>query len=186
MRVLGIDPGSRRTGYGVVEENGRELRALVHGVAKPGAGDLGLRLSRLVAQVEEVSVAWKPDAIALERAFVGKSMSSALRLGEVRGALLALAGRLGVPVFDYPPATVKLTVAGVGNASKSVVASAVAGAVGDRHEPGDATDAIAVALCHLRQENFATRVVETGSHRGRLSRLASRAPSGARFVRVSR
>ena len=110
MRVLGIDPGSRITGFGVVEEQGRDLRTLACGVVKPGAGDLGARLATLVEGIAEIADAWSPEVIALERAFVGKSMSSALRLGEVRGALLAFAGARGIPVLDYPPATVKLTV----------------------------------------------------------------------------
>ncbi len=186
MRVLGIDPGSRITGFGVVEEKGRHLSTLAFGVVKPDAGDLGVRLASLVSGIAEVADLWAPETIALERAFVGKSMSSALRLGEVRGALLAFAGARGIPVLDYPPATVKLTVAGVGNASKAVVASAVEGALGGTHPAGDATDALAVALCHLRHGTFAGRVVEVGPRRGRIAQAASRLPAGARFVRVSR
>ena len=186
MRVLGIDPGSRITGFGVVEEEGRDLRTLAFGVVKPGAGDLGARLATLVAGIAEVADVWTPEIIALERAFVGKSMSSALRLGEVRGALLAFAGSRGIPVLDYPPATVKLTVAGVGNASKASVASAVEGTLGGTHPAGDATDALAVALCHLRHGRFSGQVVEVGPRRGRITQAASRLPAGARFVRVSR
>ena len=186
MRVLGIDPGSRITGFGVVEEQGRDLRTLACGVVKPGAGDLGARLATLVEGIAEIADAWSPEVIALERAFVGKSMSSALRLGEVRGALLAFAGARGIPVLDYPPATVKLTVAGVGNASKAIVASAVEGTLGGNHPAGDATDALAVAICHLRHGKFAGRVVEVGPRRGRISQTAARLPAGARFVRVSR
>lgn len=183
---MGIDPGSRITGFGVVEEEGRSSRTMAFGVVKPGEGDLGARLAALVAGIAEVIDVWSPEIIALERAFVGKNMSSALRLGEVRGALLALSGARSIPVVDYPPATVKLTVAGVGNASKSVVASAVEGFLGGSHPAGDATDALAVALCHLRQGRFAGRVVEAGPRRGRIAQAASRLPAGARFVRVSR
>jgi crossover junction endodeoxyribonuclease RuvC len=186
LRVLGIDPGSRLTGYGIVEQEGRVLRALAHGVARPAPGDPAARLASLVAGIEQVVEEWQPEVIALECAFVGKSMSSALRLGEVRGAFLAFAGGRGLPVFDYPPATVKLTVAGVGNATKAVVANAVAGTLGGSHDPGDAADALAVALCHLQQASFRSRVVEVGPRRGRIQRVAVRAPAGARFVRVSR
>ncbi|MFP6662926.1 MAG: crossover junction endodeoxyribonuclease RuvC [Deltaproteobacteria bacterium] len=186
MRVLGIDPGSRLTGFGVVEQQGRALRALAHGVVRPGAGDLAARLASLVSGIEAVVEEWQPEVIALECAFVGKSMSSALRLGEVRGAFLAFAGGRGLPVFDYPPATVKLTVAGIGNATKAVVARAVAGTLGGSHDPGDAADALAVALCHLQQGSFRSRVVEVGPRRGRIQQAASRLPPGARFVRVSR
>lgn len=186
MRVLGIDPGSRCSGFAVVEEQGRSVRLLAHGVARPKPGDLGVRLAALIETVAEVAEEWSPEQVALERAFVGKSMSSALRLGEVRGALLAFAGSRELPVFDYPPATVKLTVAGAGNATKAVVARAVSGTLREEHAAGDATDAIAVALCHLRQGGFSARATETGPRRSRLASIASRVPAGSRFVRVTR
>ena len=127
----------------------------------------------------------KPSCSGWAAALAGRLGAALLRLA-VRGALLAFAGSRGIPVLDYPPATVKLTVAGVGNASKAAVASAVEGSLGGDHPAGDATDALAVALCHLRHGKLAGRVVEVGPRRGRISQAAARLPAGARFVRVSR
>lgn len=156
--MLGIDPGSRKTGWGLVEETGGDLRRLGHGVAASGSGDISTRLGRIAVCIEEILDEWSPDAVALERAFVGKNVSSALRLGEVRGVVLAGAGRRGLPVTDYPPATVKVAVAGAGAAEKVMVARGVSALLGTTVEAGDATDALAVAICHLRHDRFARRL----------------------------
>jgi len=158
VRVLGIDPGSRRTGWGVVEERRGDLRGLASGVAAPGIGDLGIRLGAIAVQLEALLDEWNPDAVALERAFVGLNAASALRLGEVRGVVLASAGRRALPVVDYPPATVKVAVAGSGAAGKDMIARGVNALLGLAVEPGDASDALAVAICHLRHSSFASRL----------------------------
>jgi crossover junction endodeoxyribonuclease RuvC len=157
MRVLGIDPGTRVTGWGLVEERGGRLAQVASGVAAP-RGDLVTRLALVAAHVDELIQRWRPEAIAIERAFVGRSAASALRLGEARGALFAVAGRSGVSVVDYAPATVKVAVAGSGNAEKDMVARGVAQLLGGTHVAGDATDALAVAICHLRHAAFASRL----------------------------
>lgn len=176
MRVLGIDPGSRKTGWGVVEDAGGDLRGLASGVASSGTGEISLRLGRIAAQIETLLDEWAPDAVAIERAFLGKNVSSALRLGEVRGVLLASAGRREVPVVDYPPATVKVAVAGSGRAEKGMVARGVNALLGTTVDAGDATDALAVAICHLRHDRFQSRL--------RTSTVV--AASGRRRVRVAR
>ena len=158
MRVLGIDPGSRKTGWGLVEEVGQDLRGLGSGVAVAGAGEISQRLGKISLRFEELMDEWKPDAVAIERAFVGKSVSSALRLGEVRGVILAGAGRRGLPVVDYSPATVKVAVSGSGAAEKIVVARGVSALLGIDVPAGDATDALAVAICHLRHSRFSRRL----------------------------
>jgi crossover junction endodeoxyribonuclease RuvC len=157
MRVLGIDPGSRVTGWGLVEERGGKLTQVAAGVTAP-RGELIARLAQVAAHVEALIEQWRPEAIAIERAFVGKSAASALRLGEARGALFAVAGRSGLPVVDYAPATVKVAVAGSGNAEKDMVARGVQHLLGGTHAAGDATDALAVAICHLRHAAFASRL----------------------------
>jgi crossover junction endodeoxyribonuclease RuvC len=157
MRVLGIDPGSRVTGWGLVEERGGRLAQVAAGVAAP-RGDLIVRLTEVAAQIEKLIAEWRPEAIAIERAFVGRSAASALRLGEARGALFAVAGRSGLTVVDYAPATVKVAVAGTGNAEKDMVARGVQQILGGVHVAGDATDALAVAICHLRHAAFASRL----------------------------
>ena len=159
MRVLGIDPGSRLTGWALVESSGAKLHVLGVGVAAPSAaGTLATRLGSIAEEVDRLITAWTPESVAVERAFVGRNIASALRLGEVRGAVLAVAGRRGLAVVDYPPATVKLAVAGSGAAQKDAVARGVNALTGGRYEAGDATDALAVAICHLRHESFARRL----------------------------
>lgn len=158
MRVLGIDPGSRVTGWALVESSGAVLRVLGSGVAAPRTGTLAARLGSIAEHVDRLIAEWAPASVALERAFVGRNVASALRLGEIRGAVLAVAGRRGLTVVDYPPATVKLAVAGSGAAEKEAVARGVSTLTGARHAAGDATDALAVAICHLRHESFARRL----------------------------
>ncbi|HEY8517823.1 MAG TPA: crossover junction endodeoxyribonuclease RuvC [Candidatus Binatia bacterium] len=156
---MGIDPGSRVTGWALVEASGDTLRVLGSGVAAPRPGDLALRLGTIAEEIERLIAEWSPESIAVERAFVGRNVASALRLGEIRGAVLAVAGRRRLPVVDYPPATVKLAVAGSGRAEKEAVARGVSTLTGSRHVAGDATDALAVAICHLRHASFARRLV---------------------------
>jgi crossover junction endodeoxyribonuclease RuvC len=158
VRVLGIDPGSRVTGWALVESSGAALHVLGVGVAAPRSGALAARLGSIAEQVERLIAEWTPASVAIERAFVGRNVASALRLGEIRGAVLAVAGRHGLPVVDYPPATVKLAVAGSGAAEKEAVARGVSTLTGGRYEAGDATDALAVAICHLRHDGFARRL----------------------------
>ncbi|MBM4246283.1 MAG: crossover junction endodeoxyribonuclease RuvC [Deltaproteobacteria bacterium] len=158
MRVLGIDPGSRVTGWALIESSGNVLRVLAIGTAAPRTGDLAARLGSIAEQVDQVIGQWGPESVAVERAFVGRNVASALRLGEIRGAVLAAAGRHQLPVVDYPPATVKLAVAGSGAAEKDAVARGVSTLTGGRYEAGDATDALAVAICHVRHASFARRL----------------------------
>lgn len=158
MRVLGIDPGSRITGWALVESSGNRLSVLAVGTAAPRTGELAARLGSIAEQVERLIAEWGPESVAVERAFVGRNVASALRLGEIRGAVLAVAGRHALPVVDYPPATVKLAVAGSGAAEKEAVARGVSTLTGGRYEAGDATDALAVAICHVRHASFASRL----------------------------
>lgn len=149
LRVLGIDPGSHVTGWGLVEAVAGGARQVASGVSMPRARGGARRLGELADFLDRLLDEWRPDAVAMERAFMGRNAMSALKLGEVRGALLAVAGRRGIDVVDYPPASVKVAVAGNGRAEKAAVAVGVRHMLGGRHEAGDSTDALAVALCHL-------------------------------------
>jgi len=180
MRVLGVDPGTRVVGYGIVEvgERGRQagrdgarvpiadtrrirnqvsvrlasnVNVLDAGCIMLGRASVDRRLLQLGEALEQALAHWRPDVLAVEQAFYGKSVQSALRLGESRGVVLLCAARAGVDVAQYPPATVKLRVAGAGSASKQAVAKMVAAGVGSTlaELPVDATDALALALCHI-------------------------------------
>lgn len=158
MRVLGIDPGSQVTGWGVVEAVAGQPRRIASGVAAPTCRGPAARLGYIAGCLEQVFEEWQPVEVAMERAFVGRNAASALKLGEVRGALLALAGRRGISVVDYPPATVKVAVTGFGRAEKEAVARGVSHLLGSSFSAGDSTDALAVAICHLRHAQYAVQL----------------------------
>ncbi|HSD09418.1 MAG TPA: crossover junction endodeoxyribonuclease RuvC [Candidatus Binatia bacterium] len=151
VRVLGIDPGTSVTGWGVVEPAGAAFRCVASGLVElPGRLSLGERLRRIRAAVEDLCRAHSPIAVALEKAFVAHNVQSAFRLGEARGAVLIAAAEAGLPVFEYAPAYVKLTVVGYGRADKRQMVRGVALRLGaPRAEQADEADALALALCHL-------------------------------------
>src|SRR6056297_1296530 len=149
MRVLGIDPGWRRTGWGVIRAEGGRLTALAHGVCTSGEGALADRLARLHDALVLVVAEHRPDAAAVEETFVNKDASGTLKLGAARGVALLVPARAGLPVAEYAPNAVKKSVVGVGHADKRQVAHMVAMLLpGAGAEAGDATDALAVAICH--------------------------------------
>ena len=152
MRVLGLDPGSRRTGYGVIEVRGRETRAIAFGVL-PGLGDtMSARLLAIGNGLECVFDQHAVDAVSIEQAFHAKNPRSTLVLGQVRGLALWLAARRGLPVHEYAPRAVKLSVTGQGGAGKLQVAAMVVRLLGLSSRPvADAADALAVALCCSRR-----------------------------------
>ncbi len=153
MRVLGLDPGSRRTGYGLVERSGNRLCCGVHGTIAPGARlDLPRRLHEIARRVGEVIEAERPDVVAVEEAFYHESARSTLVLGHVRGALLVAAVQRGVPVAEYSPREIKLSVTGSGAAAKEQVAFMVRRLLGVHGALSpDAADALAGAVCHLQR-----------------------------------
>jgi crossover junction endodeoxyribonuclease RuvC len=150
MRVLGIDPGSVRTGFGVVEQDGGRTRLVACGVIQAGRGPLAVRLARILEGVEGLIEQHRPDAVAVEDIFFARNAKSAAVLGQARGAALAAAGRAGAGVFEYSARRVKQTVTGNGGADKEQVRTMVRVSLGQAPEQTDASDALAVALCHLR------------------------------------
>lgn len=152
MRILGIDPGLRHMGWGVIESDGSRLRHIANGVCHSAGEKLPLRLLSLFEQLTSVVTAYAPDAAAIEQTFVNKDGAGTLKLGQARGvAMLALA-RAGLSVGEYAPNAVKKTVVGVGHADKRQVAHMVRVQLpGVRLEGPDAADALAIAICHSRQ-----------------------------------
>ncbi len=153
MRVLGLDPGSRRTGYGLVEKSGNRLRCGAHGTIVPGPRlDLPHRLYDIAARAGAVMEGERPDVVVIEEAFYHESARSALVLGHVRGALLVAAVQRGLAVAEYSPREIKMSVTGTGAAAKEQVAFMVrrlldlSGTLAP-----DASDALAAALCHLQR-----------------------------------
>ncbi len=149
MRVLGIDPGSRVAGFGVIEGDGGRCRAIVSGVIKLGTGPLGERLLTLHTALASILAEHQPGAVAIEGVFSRVSPRSALILGHARGVAVLCAAQADLPVFEYAPATIKRSLTQGGAASKHSVARAVGMVLGVRVTLApDAADALAVAICH--------------------------------------
>jgi crossover junction endodeoxyribonuclease RuvC len=151
MILLGIDPGTAETGYGVIAVQGTRLRAVDHGVITTSAGTpLELRLTQIFAEVSGLISQYEPESVALEDLFVGGNPRTILSVGHARGAVLTACGRAGVTATGYPPAEVKMTVCGFGRADKAQVQRMVVASLRlDRPPASDhAADALAVAVCH--------------------------------------
>lgn len=149
MRILGIDPGTRATGYGVVEFEGSVLRRVAGGVVRPRDGDLALRLHELYCALEQMVRETAPDRAALEAVFSARNPRSALLLGHARGVALAACAATGLVPEEYAPGRIKRAVVGYGGASKSQVQRMVQRLLGlAAPPPVDEADALAVAICH--------------------------------------
>ncbi|AHE97400.1 crossover junction endodeoxyribonuclease RuvC [Thioalkalivibrio paradoxus] len=149
MRVLGIDPGSRVTGFAVVEARGAALHPIGFGVIRPAAGEMAGRLAEIFAGVARVVAELRPEALAIESVFLARNAQSALKLGQARGAAICAAAQAGLPVFEYAPRAVKLAVVGSGRAHKAQVQHMMRQILRiDEPLAADAADALAVAVCH--------------------------------------
>ena len=147
MRIIGVDPGLRRAGWGVIDVSAGRLRHVANGVCDSGSGPLGARLARLHAGLAAAIAAHGPEAAAIERTFVNADPSGALLLGQARGvALLALA-QAGLDAAEFAPNEVKKSVVGAGRADKRQIAQMVARLLpGARASAHDAWDALAIAI----------------------------------------
>jgi crossover junction endodeoxyribonuclease RuvC len=151
MRVLGIDPGSRRTGFAVVEREGSRLRPLAWGTIMLGDVALPARLQRLYEALSAVVREHGPTSVAVEGIFHAKNAGSALKLGHARGVALLVASLHHLEVHEYAPAVVKRAVTSSGRAEKAQVQKMVCLLLGLAETPEvDAADALAVALCHAQ------------------------------------
>jgi crossover junction endodeoxyribonuclease RuvC len=151
--VLGIDPGSRRCGYGVVAREGGRLRVLDSGVLVPGELPIPDRLALILDGLGEVIRRAAPAEVSVEQVFAGVSPRAALVLGQARGVALAAAARAGLPVHEYQPSEVKLAFTGSGRASKEQMLRTARTLLGVDAELSDEADAIAVAVCHLARRS---------------------------------
>ena len=152
MRVLGIDPGTATTGYGIVEECGDRAVALSYGViTTPAHWELARRLQQIYRQLRALLQEWRPDGAAVEEIFFSKNARTALAVGHARGVVLLALADADVPVHEYKPSAVKETITGYGAASKGQMQQMVQHLLGLTQipSPDDAADALALALCHL-------------------------------------
>ena len=150
MRLIGLDPGLQKTGWGIVESNGNRLRHIANGVVKSNSKlSLAERLVELHTGLEEVMAEWKPDSAAVEETFVNKNPASTLKLGQARGIALLVPASHGLIVAEYTPNHVKKAVVGAGHAAKEQVEAMVNILLpGIKINGPDAADALAVAICH--------------------------------------
>jgi crossover junction endodeoxyribonuclease RuvC len=160
--TIGIDPGSRITGYGLVESRRGEIVYVASGVIRAGTSSAGgERLHAIKEGLDEVIERYRPTALAVEDVFMAKNPKSTLTLGEVRGVVFLAAAEAGIPVHEYSAREVKSCVVGAGGAHKSQVAAMVTRILRFDHEPEteDESDAVAVAFCHaVRESSFGGRL----------------------------
>ncbi len=152
MRVLGIDPGTATTGYGVVEEVRGELKSLAFGVIKtPSDQSLPTRLQSIYRAMKELATKWEPDASAVEELFFSRNVRTAMSVGHARGVTLLALADAGLIVAEYTPLVIKQAVTGYGSADKAQMQEMVRLLLGLAKvpRPDDAADALAVAICHL-------------------------------------
>jgi crossover junction endodeoxyribonuclease RuvC len=156
MRVLGIDPGTRHLGWGVLEQAGTRITHIAHGVVSPDANaPLAERLVHLDEALEHVVEKFRPDAAAVEAIFYAKDAQAAAKLGHARGVILLRLARAKLPFFEYPPTRVKRAVTGKGQATKDQVAHLVTALLRLAQPPEhDAADALANAFTHLAMAKF--------------------------------
>jgi Holliday junction DNA helicase RuvA len=182
MRILGVDPGTVATGWGVVEAGdpprAAAPRRIAGGVIRC-RGELPARLADIFAAVRAILAEHRPAALSLEKTFVSDNVQSAFRLGEARGSILVAAAQAGVPVHEYSPAEIKVAVVGYGRAVKEQVQGMVVRLLGLSAAPAaDEADALAAALCHLHSQ----RLQALAGGAGRLAAGAGRRPALALMI----
>ena len=162
MRILGIDPGSETTGWGVIEGNGPRYRLLECGTIRSSSGQkFPARLLKISNALDDLIVRFRPEACAIEDGFLATNVKVTLKLGQVRGVAMLAAERAAIEIHEYSPRLVKQTVVGHGNAQKFQVQEMVKTllSLSTVPEPHDAADALAVAICHFHHAGFAQRVL---------------------------
>ncbi|MGA0934707.1 MAG: crossover junction endodeoxyribonuclease RuvC [Pseudohongiellaceae bacterium] len=168
--ILGIDPGSRICGYGLIRARGNSLEYLASGVIRMGTLTFPERLHTIFSDISDIIIEHGPDVAAVEEVFMGKNASSALKLGQARGAAIVACTHYQLPVAEYAARKVKQALVGRGQADKKQVQQMVKSLLGlSRMPPEDAADALAIAVCHANTQNTLIRMadVKTG-RRGRL------------------
>lgn len=163
-RILGLDPGSRLTGFGVVDFTGDRARYVASGSVRSCNGTFAQRLKLIFDSVAGIAAEYRPDAVVLETVFVHRNAGSALKLGHARSAALCATFGIDVEVFEYAPREIKQAVVGTGAATKAQVQHMVVSLLGLSGEPApDAADALAAALCHGHRRCLAGRLARAST-----------------------
>jgi len=164
LRILGVDPGSRVTGYGLVDDRRDSLVHVQSGQIKPGNLALPGRLEKIFNGMNQVIAEYRPDLLAVEQVFMARNAHSALVLGHARGAVICAAVRAGLPVAEYGARRIKQAVVGYGAADKQQVQHMVRALLGMTQPPAeDAADALACAICHAHSRTRDRRLAAAGA-----------------------
>jgi crossover junction endodeoxyribonuclease RuvC len=161
MRILGVDCGTERTGYGVISSDGRRHQFIAAGVIRARASvDLGVRLARIAGELRQVCGEYRPEIVAVEEVFHAANAKSSLKLAHVRGVVLLVAAEAGLPLGEYSPLEVKMSVVGYGRAEKQQVQMMVRSLLQIETEMAshDVSDALAVAICHATRAPYAAAI----------------------------
>jgi len=163
MKILGIDPGTRVMGYGVIEGGESEAALVVCGaLTSPPRSSMGERLSFLYNHLLEIIARYQPDVLAVEQPFVAKNVRSALAIGKAQAVAMLAAANSGIPTYEYTPAQIKQRIANYGASSKEQIQEMVRLQLGlpQVPQPNDAADALAVALCHRQEIHLSQLLAE--------------------------
>lgn len=178
-RVLGIDPGSQRTGFGIIDCHAGGERHVASGCIQAGSGDMVARLQRIYAAMIALVIEHRPTMVAIERVFLHRNPDSALKLGQARGVALCAAASQGASVHEYAPRAIKMAVTGYGAAGKPQVSQMVCTLLQLRVAPvADAADALAAALCHAQTRRIGSLGASDAEER--VVRAAVPGPAGGR------
>lgn len=160
MRILGIDPGTITMGYGVIDEEGDELRAVDFGALSAPSTPLPQRLHHLYLKLLDIIARYQPAEAAIEEPFVAKNVASALAVGQAIGIAMVATAEKGIPIHQYTPTEIKKAVASYGHSGKRQIQEMVRIHLGlpSPPEPSDAADALAVAICHIQKRRLARMV----------------------------
>lgn len=166
LRILGIDPGSQRTGFGILDVTGQQLNYVTSGVIGIRGDEFSIRLKEIFRGVKDLAARYRPDQIAIERVFMNRNADSALKLGQARGAAICGLAECDAGIHEYAPRQIKLAVVGAGGAAKEQVQLMVTKLL---HLQGpvtaDAADALAAAMCHAMRARSPVQV-QAGRARG--------------------
>jgi len=173
LRILGVDPGLRCTGFGVIEQSGVRLNYIASGVIRSNANEeMPLRLQGLFRGLQEVAAKYQPQLAAVEMVFLNNNPQSTLSLGQARGTIICSLAEAGIPITEYTALQVKQAVVGQGKAAKQQVQRMVQRLLQLSAEPGvDAADALACAICHAHGSSGLAGVLSTRGKRSRAGRL---------------
>ncbi|WP_273887549.1 crossover junction endodeoxyribonuclease RuvC [Rubrobacter naiadicus] len=159
--ILGVDPGTATTGWGVIRQNGNRVRYVQHGaITTPSEWEMPRRLNRLFEGVSELVKGYRPDAVAVEELFFNTNVTTAITVGQARGVVLLACHRAGVGIYEYTPLQVKQTITSYGRADKRQVQEMVRTLLNLREipRPDDAADGLAIALCHAFTSRMSGRI----------------------------